>query len=237
MAAIQCPLNPTSPKEVALLSMKLHQLKQIENHLTPLGSSDCPHPPLKHVIFGDRLKGTTPLILACHHGQLDSVKHLIENWGVDVRTSAKYYSSNRLMLRGRPSFESATPLFVAALRGYDHIVRYLLKKGADVSLQTTNRTNLNYNGLTPLYGAVYRRVFTLDRRTSIYEVRAERSAIVRSLLEFGANPSTRPSTRRPIWMQELCDADIITALINQGLDLKHRYLWCESNWTGEVDDC
>ena len=25
-------------------------------------------------------------------------------------------------------------------------------------------------------------------------------------------------------MQELCDADIITTLINQGLDLKHRYL-------------
>ena len=215
MAAIQCPLNPTSLQEVALLVMKLHQLKQIEDHVSTHGSTKCPHPPLKNVIFGGRLTGITPLILACNHGQLDSVKHLIENWGVDVRTSDKYYSSNRLMCRGENSLKSATPLFVAAFCGHDNIVRYLLEKGADVSVQTKNRTNLNYNGLTPLYGAVYRRFLTQP----MVEVRSGRSAIVHSLLEFGANPSIRPSSRQPIWMQALCDADSITALINHGLDL------------------
>jgi len=122
-AAIKCPLNPTSVYKAALLVMELHQIKQIEDHVSSHGSTNCPHPSLKDVIFGGLLTGTTPLLLACHHGQLDSVKHLIENWGVDVRASAKYYSSNRIMCRGRTSFESATPLFVAAYCGYDHLVR------------------------------------------------------------------------------------------------------------------
>jgi len=150
--------------------------------------------------------------------------HLIEKWGVDVLTSAKYYTSNRLISSCGAFIESATPLFVAAFRGHGHIVRYLLEKGADASVKTTNQTDLNYNGLTPLYGAVYRRVFTDIETTTIAEERRGRSAIVRYLLEFGANPSIRPSSRRPIWMEELCDVDSITALINHGLDLKQRYL-------------
>jgi len=53
------------------MSMKLQNLKEIEDHV--LKSDDCPHPPnLKDFIFdGYTAFGTTPLILACQYGKLD----------------------------------------------------------------------------------------------------------------------------------------------------------------------
>ncbi len=98
-----------------------------------------------------------------------------------------------------------------------------MEKGADASVKTTNQTDLNYNGLTPLYGAVYRRVFTDIETTTIAEERRGRSAIVRYLLEFGANPSIRPSSRRPIWMEELC-LDVLRLLSNRETSILHQKL-------------
>ena len=71
--------------------MKLYHLKEIEHHIA--SASDCPHPPLKNVIFDQYPdKFITPMQLACQHGEFDSVKHLVETWGIDVQAFFKYYS-------------------------------------------------------------------------------------------------------------------------------------------------
>ncbi len=82
MEALLCPLTDRS-----LMPMKLHHLKEIEDHLST--SNDCCLAPknLKDFIF-DRNpnKGTTPLMLACQHGEFDSVKYLVETWEVDLNS-------------------------------------------------------------------------------------------------------------------------------------------------------
>jgi len=51
------------------------------------------HIPLKYIAFKWSVKGSTPLIMVCQYGELvDSVQHIVECWGVDVKTAATYYS-------------------------------------------------------------------------------------------------------------------------------------------------
>jgi len=95
-----------------------------------------------------------------------------------------------------------------------------LEKGADVNAKTSNPANLEYDGLTPLYGAVSQNHFVTGQ--SLEERRTDTDAIVRSLLEFGADVASgafRPSDGHPIWMHYLCGVDATVALINYGLDL------------------
>jgi len=218
MEAMPCLLTDQS-----VLLMKLHNLKEIENHLS---TNNCCVAPknLKDLILD---RGTTPLILACQQGEFDSVKYLVETWGVDVRAPAKYYThpSHRY---SNIEIEIATPLFVAASHGHDKIVRYLLEKGADVFVKTCNKNarkndSIRYDGLSPLYGAVSGIHF--DSQRPLLEQQEERSAVVRSLLEFGADPnanSFNPSNGKPMWMERMCGADATTALTNHGLDLNRR---------------
>jgi len=211
MALQHCPLDDSE------LPMKLDYLKEIEDHVL---TSGCPHHSsgLKHFIFagcGSRA-GTTPLILACQQGKLDSVKYLVETWGVNVCTPATYYS---YPTRNSMSVK-ATPLFVAAFHGYNSIVRYLLERGAQVSVKTSNANGYSeLNGLTPLYGAVSN--WHSDSRRPLHEQQEERSDVVRSLLEFGADPNAdcyRPYDGRPMWLQVMCGIGAVTALIHYGLD-------------------
>ena len=71
-----CPLD----RQAFLSSeqpMGLQRWKEIEEHLAA-NSSDCPHSPLKDLVFdNDSIKGTTPLLLACHYNELDSVKRIV----------------------------------------------------------------------------------------------------------------------------------------------------------------
>ncbi len=150
-----CPLDPnrafmfrrTAPP------MGLSHLHLIENHVSTNDVVNCPHPPLNELTFDGFIKGATPLLLAIHHGEFESVKRIVESWGVDVRSAAPYYyhrpSSTQMV-----KIESVTPLFVAAFQGRSKIVRYLLDKGADVNAKTSNEAEPKYDGLTPLNGAV-----------------------------------------------------------------------------------
>jgi len=210
-----------------VMPMQLDHVKNIEFHYS---SNNCPlHPHLRDLIIDvHEAFGTTPLIIACQLGELDSVKRLVETWGVDVRASAKYYSdsphddSRRIVFeKATPLFEKATPLFVAAFHGHNQIVRYLLKKGADVSAKTSSYNSV-HNGLTPLYGAVYEWYISPK---SLLELQKERSDIVMILVEFGADPiadSFRPSEGQPMWMEEMCGVEATIELINHGLDLEKR---------------
>ncbi len=258
MAAQKCPLVYHDKDEIVMTTSRL---KEIEDHISTSNSIGCFHPPLKklELIFkGDLqkgpLKGSTPLLMACHDGELDSVKHILENWGVDVQTGATYYVNSKVKPSGSKSPESstepnkvvvcaiqATPLFVASCNGHFQIVQYLVEKGANISARTSSEADPKFNGLTPLYGAVCD--FRSQQPKKSLTERDKRHAIVRLLLESGADPSVanRPSDGYPIWRKKWCAADATTLLINHGLDLSQRdpkgskktilHHWCSrSSW-------
>ncbi len=204
--------------------MTLQLLKQIEHHAT--SASDCPHPSLKELTLyaiPDRLKGTMPLLLACLQGELDSVKYIVESWGSDVNVNDSISSISRFQV----DFKCATPLFVAAYSGNDQIVRYLLGKGADLFAKSTiTKFNCESDILAPLYGAVSE--LLNPEKLSFTEFRAKRNGVVRSILEFAADPSIDCLSphNNPMWMCRICGVDTTTALVNHSLDLK----WWDSKF-------
>jgi len=191
--------------------MGITHVKEIIEHL--ISNTICRiHPPLKDLFLQGTFDGSTPLILACEEGHLDSVVHIIEVWGANVRSAADYYhrvGEKTLKIQG------ATPLFVAALKGRIDIVRYLIMKRAYVSAITSTEGNPEYGGLTPLHGAL------MESRAgqSFYEKCAESKVIVRLLLFAGADPCALASDGTPVWMRPFCGADAITVLVNNGLNL------------------
>jgi len=214
----------------SVMPMKLCHVKRIERHF----ASSIIHLDryIKHFTFnGYTARGSTPLILACQHGELDSVKYLIEKWGVYDFTRAAYYSDPS-QRQSRIKIEKASPLFVACFHRHDNIVRYLLEKGADVSARTYDNRKGDYksefNGLAPLYGAICDRQPFNSQKTADKqkEKTQKRNIIVRILLDFGADPITdffRPTYYtggKPIWMEPMCGVETITTLIDYGLDLK-----------------
>jgi len=217
---------------------------EIEMHAVAL-NGHCPHPPLKELIFKGVLKGSTPLILACHCGDFDSVEHIIEHWGADVNEAAVYFT-DPLDCYNRQQYsikiESATPLFVAASNGHTKIVRYLIGKGADVSARTHSIDRTCYDGLTPLYGAVSGLCFGNNILIYLKRMKEENASIVRLLLESGADASTlssRPSDGSLIWTKYLCRADVITELINHVMDIKQREQFTNRTvlhyWAGDIE--
>jgi len=139
----KCPLDPFILLQLKN-KMNLALIKEIENHIS---SSSCLHPPLKDIVLHGTLDGSTPLILACEQGDLDSVQHIVDVWGADVRAAATFY------YRGE-KIEEASPIFVAALKHHVDIVRYLISKRADVSAITSTKGNRKYAGITPLQVAL-----------------------------------------------------------------------------------
>lgn len=128
--------------------MGLVQVKAIEHHFKAPGNYVGPHPPLKELILQGLHKGSTPLLLACTYGNVAVVKRMVgKRWKVDVNAAATYYhppNDITVMEVGDSStlhrgIEGVTPLFVAAANGHVHLVRYLLKIGADVSAKTSSK--------------------------------------------------------------------------------------------------
>ncbi len=75
--------------------------------------------------------------------------------------AAAKYSTTNINTDFKIEISKASPLFVAAVHGHNHIVRYLLEKGAEVSIKTWNAETekgiyafKGLTALTPLYGAV-----------------------------------------------------------------------------------
>jgi len=214
-----CPLDPNTILQLAL-PMGLSHLEAIENHVS---TDNCPHPPLKEFVFHGHnvhLKGTTPLLLACHYGELESVKRIVESWGAEINAAAPYYPLPSLTpteFHGKLDIR-ATPLFAAAFQGHSRVVRYLLEKGADVTAKTSSKFKREFNGLTPLYGALSHHFMFPRRNDPLDKQQKERNAIVISLLEFGADLS---ATYKPSWMMgRLCGVDATVTIINHGVDLK-----------------
>jgi len=146
----QCPLDP-----LMILTANECQEFVLEIEMHAVTSNDCcKHPPLKEVIFKGVLEGSTPLILACHYGDFDSVERIVEGWGADINEAGVFHA-DPVTLRNSLKLEPATPLFVAASNGHNKIVRYLIEKGADISAKTRSVDQRKYY-LTTLYGVVYK---------------------------------------------------------------------------------
>jgi len=73
MATLRCPLENLDGADTVTLA----HFQKIKEHISSNNSS-CPHPPsLKDVvILKGPFKDSTPLLLACHHGEIDCVKHI-----------------------------------------------------------------------------------------------------------------------------------------------------------------
>lgn len=119
-----------------------HLLKPLDYFDDPLGlhyflqeiakhpsTCSCHRPSLRDLVFRGSMDGTTPLLLACHHGDLQWVKRLVKTWNVDINASAVYYQQSDFFLNDRwEKFCGATPVFVAAFNGHLDIVQYLVGK-------------------------------------------------------------------------------------------------------------
>lgn len=82
----RCPLDPKI-FEIER-NLELLDLVEIENHCSAPGN--CIHPPLNELKF----RNGTPLLLpSCAEGNLDVVKRMVDEWGVDVGagSSVAYY--------------------------------------------------------------------------------------------------------------------------------------------------
>ena len=113
----QCPLDP----EVIFPVDDCHDfIMEIETHAVAL-TDCCQHLPLKERFFKGVLEGSTPLVLACHYGDFDSVERIIKCWEADVNQASVYYVNPAALNSRRKhslKFKKATPLFVAASNGH-----------------------------------------------------------------------------------------------------------------------
>ncbi|XP_071177789.1 uncharacterized protein [Mytilus edulis] len=85
------------------------------------------------------LKGrVSPLHIAAGHGQLEVVKHLLEDIGVNVNETLSTTFDNSYKMNER--YAGFTPLHFAAKNGYKSIVDYLLSYGGNPNLSCNDGT-------------------------------------------------------------------------------------------------
>jgi len=163
----------------------------IEEHIS--SSRFCSHnsSPREIILTGDQ-EGSTPLIMACHYGEYDSVEHIVERWWADVRSPGVYhYKTGR---QNSTKFQ-ATPLFVAAINSHSKIVHYLIRKRADVFTKATINRELE---LTPFQAAFVN--FQGAHSPTFDRIRnSEQESVIRYLFIAGADPSELFSDGTPIW--------------------------------------
>jgi len=139
----QCPLHPKRSGYINWSSVQ--ELREVQLHIQ---LNSCSHPHGKFVL-GKPLEGSSPILVACGANQLEVVKIMVEEWGVDVNASAVFYNySNRKMKETLPLL-GRTLLHYWAGSNVGHpysvkIVELLLAKGADIqALDKNSLTALN----------------------------------------------------------------------------------------------
>jgi len=210
-AFINCPLDPSTT--FTSKQWTLEEVEEIENHVQT--ASSCPHgphPPLQDLVVTglQEFQRSTPLLMACSHGDLEAVKRIVERWGINV------CKANIHPIMGI-AVEEVTPLFLAASKWYRDIVRYLLQKGANVSAKTNSEDHENgrrYSGLTPLHAAM-RLGGNHGNQDSSMQI-----STIRCLLE--ANPSAFPRNGVPIWLKGDTEGEVVALLTRSVLSLEHR---------------
>jgi len=174
------------------------------------------------------------LLVACEEGHLDAVEHIVDVWGADAGAAATFYPRYPVYHYHNYGIPlTATPLFVAALKGHIEVVRYLLSKDVALSVSVTGSYFQNVDGITPLHAAL------IETRPGqwFYDKDAESNAIVRLLLDAGADPSPLAADGTPAWESFFCRIHSTIALIDRGLNLKQRnksgetilHHWIKSN--------
>jgi len=159
---MEVPLCPLLHIKIQHSNWELVDLLTIEEHIAT--ETNCQHPQLNTWVLSEPVKafswlvlkgsqeGSTPLLMACDKGNFDSVKHIVENWGVNINATASFYFFYKGVLPMKVL--GASPPFVAAYRGHYNIVRYLVGRGADVSATTSMDSSYHMGGLIPLQGSV-----------------------------------------------------------------------------------
>jgi len=228
-----CPLSPERIRSLlkSRVSIDLSVLLEIEKHVSST-DLDCPHAQLKDLNLSEPLEGSSLLLLACDRGNLESVKRMVGNWGVHAGTTAAYYTPNKIKI------SEATPLFVAAYRGHIDVVKYLVRKGADVSVQTSYEKYYRLNGLTPLHASV-----SCPYGNSFFWS-SKQEAMVKFLLESGSDPSALTKNGLPVWAMNGCGPDATSTLVKHGMSLTHRipktketilHHWATRRWENSMD--
>jgi len=213
--ATWCPLDPSTIFTSKIWT--LNGVKEIESHIkTACSCPHGPHPSLQDLVITglEEFQRSTPLLMACLHGNLEAVKRIVEGWGINV------CKTNVHPLSGIP-VEEVTPLFLAASKCHSNVVRYLLEKGASVSVRTHSEVK-QHSGMTPLHAAIrlgFRELGCLNFGSQ----ESMQISTIRCLLEFGANPFALLHDGVPIWLvDDVEDGRIITLLVQWGLNLSQR---------------
>ncbi|XP_075238424.1 protein fem-1 homolog CG6966 isoform X2 [Lycorma delicatula] len=88
-----------------------------------------------------KTNGATPLVMACRNGHQEVVEYLVDRCNADIEQPGSVVFDGE-------TIEAAPPLWCAAAAGHFSVVRFLVKRGANVN--STTRTNS-----TPLRAACF----------------------------------------------------------------------------------
>lgn len=190
-------------------------LTMVDNHIAKNMCSFL-HPPLKDMHLENK-KATRPLLLACYDGNLEAVQHIVERWNADVNEIGTACTPGTLY-DDEEELKGCTPLMVAAAKRREDIVRYLVAKGADLSLHTPPHIS-PYAGITAFHITLQ---FMFRRPHFGPSTRRSRSQrIIRFLFENGADISEITGDGQPTWTLTE-DGFVTVMLIKMGLKLDQR---------------
>lgn len=146
------------------------------------------------------MDNTSQLLEACKVGNMEAVRVLVEERGVDVNATTTYSKFKK----------RASPLFVAAKNCKLEIVQYLIGKGANVD----PRTSINANWMSLLHASISLSYdFQFDERKPVIEL----------LIANGADTPALTGKGSPMWL--LCNKEepaLAILLIECGMSLAPR---------------